>query len=121
MDSQGQQARAIRIWANYLIDIENAVIVDVEATPARTYDEVAATQTMLDRAEKRFDLRPRRLAADTAYGTGKFLGWSRRRKSSRTSRYGMRARSRAISGASQSEDPNAKQQAGFFDSIPNWI
>ena len=29
---------------NYLIDIENAVIVDVEATPARTYDEVAATQ-----------------------------------------------------------------------------
>jgi hypothetical protein len=28
---------------NYLIDIENAVIVDVEATPARTYDEVAAT------------------------------------------------------------------------------
>src|SRR5262245_10571709 len=60
---------------NYLIDIENAVIVDVEATPARTYDEVAATRTMLDRAEKRFDLKPRRLAADTAYGTGKFLGW----------------------------------------------
>src|SRR5262245_34368696 len=30
---------------------------------------------MLDRAEKRFDLKPRRLAADTAYGTGKFLGW----------------------------------------------
>ena len=25
---------------NYLIDIENAVIVDVEPTPARTYDEV---------------------------------------------------------------------------------
>src|SRR5499425_1888963 len=30
---------------------------------------------MLDRAEERFDLKPRRLAADTAYGTGKFLGW----------------------------------------------
>jgi transposase len=28
---------------NYMIDIEYAVIVDVEATPARTYDEVAAT------------------------------------------------------------------------------
>src|SRR6266702_308673 len=28
---------------NYLIDIKYAVIVDVEATPARTYDEVAAT------------------------------------------------------------------------------
>ena len=58
---------------NYLIDVKNAVIVDVEATPARTYDEVAATQTMLDR--KRFGLKPKRLAADTAYGTGKFLGW----------------------------------------------
>jgi transposase len=60
---------------NYLIDVENAVIVDVEATPARTYDEVAATQTMLDRTEERFGLKPKRLAADTAYGTGKFLGW----------------------------------------------
>jgi hypothetical protein len=30
---------------------------------------------MLDRAEERFDLKPSRLAADTAYGTGKFLGW----------------------------------------------
>jgi transposase len=51
---------------NYLIDIENSVIVDVEATPARTYDEVAATKTMLDRAEQCFDLKPKRLAADTA-------------------------------------------------------
>jgi hypothetical protein len=60
---------------NDLIDIENAVIVDVEATPARTYDEVAATKTMIDRTEAYFDLKPKRLAADTAYGTGKFLGW----------------------------------------------
>ena len=60
---------------NYLIDIENAVIVDVEATPARTYDEVEATKTMLDRTKRRFDLEPKRLAADTAYGTGRFLGW----------------------------------------------
>lgn len=60
---------------NYLIDIENAVIIEVEATPARTYDEVAATKTMIERAERQFDLKPTRLAADTAYGTGKFLGW----------------------------------------------
>ncbi len=60
---------------NYLIDIENAVIVDVEPTPARTYDEVASTKIMLDRAERRFGLKPKRLAADTAYGTGRFLGW----------------------------------------------
>src|SRR5690348_5314976 len=60
---------------NYLIDVENAVIVDVEATPARTYDEVESTKTMLDRTECRLNLKPKRLAADTAYGTGRFLGW----------------------------------------------
>jgi transposase len=60
---------------NYLIDIEKAVIVDVEATPARTYDEVAATRTMIDRTEKAFGLKPDRLVADTAYGTGKLLAW----------------------------------------------
>jgi transposase len=60
---------------NYLIDIENAVIIDVEATPARTYDEVAATKTMVKRTDKRMGLKPKYLAADTAYGTGKFLSW----------------------------------------------
>jgi IS5 family transposase len=60
---------------NYLIDIENAVIIDVEPTPARTYDEVESTKTMLDRTERCLGLKPKRLAADTAYGTGRFLGW----------------------------------------------
>ena len=60
---------------NYLIDVEHAVIVEVEATPARTFDEVAATKVMIDRAEQTFDLKPKRLIADTAYGTGRFLGW----------------------------------------------
>ena len=60
---------------NYLIDIEHAIIVDVEPTPARTYDEVEATKTMIDRTERCFALKPKRLAADTAYGTGRFLGW----------------------------------------------
>src|SRR6516225_468319 len=49
---------------NYLIDVEHAIIVDVEATPARTFDEVAATETMLERTEQRLDLRPDWLAAD---------------------------------------------------------
>jgi transposase len=65
---------------NYLIDNQNAIIVDVEATPARTYDEVAATQTMVDRAQARFGLKPARIAADTAYGTGKLLKWLKDRK-----------------------------------------
>src|SRR6202045_925070 len=60
---------------NYLIDVEHAIIVDVEATPARTYDEVASTKTMLDRTEQRLDLKPDWLTADTAYGTGKLLAW----------------------------------------------
>ena len=76
---------------NYLIDIENAVIVDVEPTPARTYDEVAATKTMLDRTEQRFGLKPKRLAADTAYGTGRFLGWLVGAGSHRISRSAMPA------------------------------
>ena len=30
---------------------------------------------MIERTEARFDLKPKRLVADTAYGTGEFLGW----------------------------------------------
>jgi hypothetical protein len=60
---------------NYLIDLEHAIIVDVEPTPARTYDEVESTKRMLDQTERCFSLKPKRLAADTAYGTGRFLGW----------------------------------------------
>ena len=40
---------------NYGSILEHAVIVDVEATPARTYDEVAATRTMIDRTGIRFN------------------------------------------------------------------
>jgi hypothetical protein len=58
---------------NYMIDVEHAVIIDVEATPARTYDEVAATRIMIDQTEKVFGAKPEWLAADTAYGTGKML------------------------------------------------
>ena len=60
---------------NYMVDVEHAVIVDVEATPARTYDEVAAARVMIERTEQRLNLKPHRLIADTAYGTGKLLGW----------------------------------------------
>src|SRR4029450_9940658 len=39
---------------NYMIDVEHAIIVDVEATPARTYDEVAASRIMIDLTEMVF-------------------------------------------------------------------
>jgi transposase len=60
---------------NYLIDMENAVILDVEATPTRITKEVDATETMVERVEERFALKPDRIAGDAAYGTGKMLDW----------------------------------------------
>ena len=60
---------------NYLIDMENAVIVDVEATPTRISKEVDATEAMLVRTQDRFGLKPDHIAGDVAYGTGKMLGW----------------------------------------------
>lgn len=60
---------------NYLIDTEYAVIVDVEATPTRITKEVDATETMIERTEQRFGLKPSHVAGDVAYGTGEMLGW----------------------------------------------
>ena len=62
-------------FSNYLVDTDHAVIVDVEATPARIAQEIIATKAMLGRVEETHGLRPERLAADKAYGTGPFLGW----------------------------------------------
>jgi len=58
-----------------MIDTARAVIVDVEATPARMAQEIKATKAMLDRVEEKHGIRPHRLAADKAYGTGPFLAW----------------------------------------------
>jgi len=60
---------------NYLIDVEHAVIVDVEATTAVRQAEVGAAQTMLTRTASTFGLWPERLIADTGYGSAAMLGW----------------------------------------------
>ena len=60
---------------NYLIDLEHAVIVDVEPTPTRISKEVDATETMIERVADRFALKPDHIAGDVAYGTGNMLGW----------------------------------------------
>jgi transposase len=60
---------------NYLIDLEGSVILDVEETPTRISKEVDATETMIERTEQRFALKPKYLAGDVAYGTGEMLGW----------------------------------------------
>jgi transposase len=60
---------------NYLVDVKLGVIVDVEATAAHRTEETEATKTMIERVEKRHDLKPQRLIGDTAYGTGPMLEW----------------------------------------------
>jgi transposase len=61
--------------ANYLIDNKAGIIVDAEGTRANRIVEIAITRTMLDRVGRRFQLRPQRLAADTAYGVVRLLKW----------------------------------------------
>lgn len=60
---------------NLLIDVDHAVIVDVEATTAVRQAEVGAAQTMLVRTAETFGLWPERLVADTGYGSAAMLGW----------------------------------------------
>ena len=61
--------------ANYLIDNKAGVIVDAEGTRANRSDEIAATETMVERVEHRFGLKPDRLAGDTVYGAARMLKW----------------------------------------------
>src|ERR1700739_1369529 len=51
---------------NYLIDVENAIIVDVEPTAAIRQAEVLAAKRMIERTAKNFALRPSRLLGDSA-------------------------------------------------------
>jgi hypothetical protein len=60
---------------NYLVDVCYGVIVDVEATSAHRTKEVDATRTMVDRVERRFNIKPKRLIGDMAYGSAELLGW----------------------------------------------
>src|SRR6266516_7096270 len=43
--------------ANYLIDNKVGIILDAEGTRANRKEEIAITQTMVERVERRFDLR----------------------------------------------------------------
>lgn len=61
--------------ANYMIDTDNAVILDVEASRSVRQAEVGAARTMIDRIDNTFNLHPERLIADTAYGSAPMLDW----------------------------------------------
>ena len=60
---------------NYLIDVKFGIIMDVAASRAIRQAEVGAAKTMIERTEKRFDIKLERLAADTAYGSATMLHW----------------------------------------------
>jgi IS5 family transposase len=60
---------------NLLIDLDYAVIVDVEPTTAIRQAEVAVAKRMIERTRERFGLYPARLAADSGYGSAAMLGW----------------------------------------------
>jgi transposase len=60
---------------NYLVDTDNGIIVDVEATPALRTPEVWSTKTMIERVKDRFGVETKKLIGDTAYGTAEFLNW----------------------------------------------
>ena len=60
---------------NYLIDLDNAIIVDVVATTAIRQAEVLAAKHMIERSMQRFDLYPAKLMGDSAYGSAEMLGW----------------------------------------------
>ena len=51
------------------------VIMDVEASRAIRQAEVGASQTMIERTEACFGIKPKWLAADTAYGSAPNLDW----------------------------------------------
>lgn len=60
---------------NYLIDLDHAVIMDVEATTAIRQAEVTACKRMIARVQDQFGVWPERLAADTGYGSAEMLAW----------------------------------------------
>ena len=56
LHGQGQRARSVWLRPDDPIDNEHAIIVDVEPMLARTFDEVRATATMMERTKARFGI-----------------------------------------------------------------
>ncbi|MFC7516703.1 transposase [Herbaspirillum sp. GCM10030257] len=60
---------------NYLVDVKAGIIVDVEPSSTNHGAQAQATRIMIDRVERRFQLKPQRLIGDTGYGSASMLGW----------------------------------------------
>jgi Transposase DDE domain len=95
--------------ANYLIDTDHGVVVDVEATRAIRQAQVGAARTMLERTETRFGVKPDSLTADRAYGSAESLVWLVKQKGITHS---------FVSSTSPTE-PTARSPAPTSPSTPN--
>jgi transposase len=60
---------------NYLVDVKAGIVLDVEATAAHRTEELDATKKMIERVEERFDVKPKHLIGEMAYGAAPLLGW----------------------------------------------
>ena len=60
---------------NYLVDTQAGIIVDVEGTVQNRTQEIDAAREMIERVEKRFAIKPKKLLGDTVYGSAALLGW----------------------------------------------
>jgi transposase len=60
---------------NLLIDVAHAVIIDVEASTAVQQAEVIAAKRMIQGAHDGLGIWPRKLIADTGYGSAEMLAW----------------------------------------------
>jgi len=74
LTTKGGGTAMMAYYDNYLVDTASRVIVEVEATPALSRQEMVAARRMIERVEK-LGLRPESLGADKAYGSGEFLAW----------------------------------------------
>lgn len=54
---------------NYLVDVKFGIILDAEASRPIRQAEVGASQTMIERTEETFGIKPDWLVADAAYGS----------------------------------------------------
>ena len=90
---------------NYLIDVKFGIIMDVEASRAIRQAEVGASQTMIERTEACFGIKPAWLVGDPPMARPPTsIGWSTSRGSRRmcrssTNRSAKMARSRAMTSS----------------------
>lgn len=74
--SAADRGKAHFIYSNnYLVDLDNAIIVDVELTAPIRQAENKALRDMIERTMDRTGMYPDRVVGDTGYGSAEMLGW----------------------------------------------